>query len=167
MVLRSMLIGVHAEKRKRGAHPPPPLEGEHAKQQQRKQQRGAHAPPPLEDEGEKKRNEREEEIDHPVRQRKKQQQEDQEEGEAEEERDDQWDAGEQNEETNEEESELAKLMGFSGFTTSHGSGKADACTKLSAARKQTTRQGRQYMNRKSGFNRPLPAEKTGEIVNRS
>jgi U4/U6.U5 tri-snRNP-associated protein 3 len=42
--------------------------------------------------------------------------------------------------------------------------KDDNC-KVSAVHKKSKRSARQYMNRRGGFNRPLPPERTGEKVN--
>ena len=38
----------------------------------------------------------------------------------------------------------------------------DEAANAGAVKAKETRQARQYMNRRGGFNRPLPAEKTGE-----
>ena len=40
----------------------------------------------------------------------------------------------------------------------------DNCN-ISAVHKKSKRSARQYMNRRGGFNRPLPPERTGEKVN--
>ncbi len=42
----------------------------------------------------------------------------------------------------------------------------DPTANISGMKLKSTRQARQYMNRRGGFNRPLPAERTGEKVNR-
>ena len=63
-----------------------------------------------------------------------------------------------------EEQAMMRLMGFGSFDTTKGeevSGNKDT----GAVKVRSTRQARQYMNRKGGFNRPLPAEKTGQKVN--
>jgi U4/U6.U5 small nuclear ribonucleoproteins len=51
-----------------------------------------------------------------------------------------------------------------GFETSKGKHVDDEGSNLSLIKVPTTRQARQYMNRRGGFNRPLPAERTGEKV---
>ncbi|WZN60820.1 U4/U6.U5 small nuclear ribonucleoprotein [Chloropicon roscoffensis] len=59
---------------------------------------------------------------------------------------------------------MMRLMGFGSFDTTKGeevSGNKDT----GAVKVRSTRQARQYMNRKGGFNRPLPAEMTGQKVN--
>ena len=61
---------------------------------------------------------------------------------------------------------IAQVMGFSGFASTHGRHVDDPQTNLSGMRLQTKRTARQFMNRRGGFNRPLPAEKTGERVKR-
>lgn len=43
---------------------------------------------------------------------------------------------------------------------------AVAAAKAGAVKVASKRRARQYMNRRGGFNRPLPAEKTGERVRR-
>lgn len=48
-----------------------------------------------------------------------------------------------------------------GFATTKNAMVDDEACRVSAVRKSTKRQARQYMNRKAGFNRPLPAERTG------
>ena len=52
-----------------------------------------------------------------------------------------------------------------GFSTTCNVGVEDEACHASAIQVKTTRKARQYMNRKGGFNRPLPAEKTGEKMN--
>ena len=66
------------------------------------------------------------------------------------------------------EQELAMMaaMGIpTGFATTQGKEVDDPNCNLSAVHKKSTRQARQYMNRRGGFNRPLPAEVTGQKVN--
>jgi len=58
-----------------------------------------------------------------------------------------------NEELDEEEDEMRKLLGFGGFNTTKGKEVADNHAGAVAA--HSHRQYRQYMNRKTGFNRPL------------
>jgi len=57
-----------------------------------------------------------------------------------------------------------------GFESTAGLGARDddagRRSKASGYRAKSTRQARQYMNRRGGFNRPLPAERTGEKVAR-
>jgi hypothetical protein len=48
------------------------------------------------------------------------------------------------------------------FDTTHGKEVEDPAAKASGKRVASVRTARQYMNRKGGFNRALPAEKTGE-----
>ena len=52
-----------------------------------------------------------------------------------------------------------------GFASSAGTYVEDEACHASAVQVKTTRKARQYMNRKGGFNRPLPAEKTGQKMN--
>ena len=61
-----------------------------------------------------------------------------------------------------EEAEMRRLMGFSGFDTSQGREHEDSGA---VKRVQDTRRARQYMNRRGGFNRALPAEVTGKKAN--
>jgi U4/U6.U5 tri-snRNP-associated protein 3 len=42
----------------------------------------------------------------------------------------------------------------------------DDAANVSGIKVKSKRSARQYMNRRGGFNRPLPAEKTGEKVAR-
>lgn len=51
-----------------------------------------------------------------------------------------------------------------GFDTSQGKHVEDESANAGAIKVKTTRTARQYMNRKGGFNRPLPAEKSGQKV---
>lgn len=48
------------------------------------------------------------------------------------------------------------------FDTTQGKGTEDERAKESGVYKHSIRAARQYMNRKGGFNRALPAEKSGE-----
>jgi U4/U6.U5 tri-snRNP-associated protein 3 len=66
-----------------------------------------------------------------------------------------------------EEAMMMRMMGFSGFNTTQGQRVDDEFANASAVQKNTKRQARQYMNRKGGFNRPLPAEVTGQRQNRT
>ncbi len=43
----------------------------------------------------------------------------------------------------------------------------DTGANLGAVKTKTTRHARQYMNRRGGFNRPLPAEVTGQKAGRT
>lgn len=51
-----------------------------------------------------------------------------------------------------------------GFDTTQGKHVEDEAANVGGIKTQTTRVGRQYMNRRGGFNRPLPAERTGVKV---
>ena len=65
-----------------------------------------------------------------------------------------------------EEIAMMAAMGIPfGFDTTNGKEVQDAKANAGAVKAKQTRQARQYMNRRGGFNRPLPAEKTGEKVN--
>lgn len=56
-----------------------------------------------------------------------------------------------------EEMEMMKMMGIPiGFDSTKGKHVPDA--DISGVRAVTKRQPRQYMNRRGGFNRPLPSE---------
>lgn len=60
-----------------------------------------------------------------------------------------------------EEIMMMQQMGMPfGFDTSQGKQHADA----GAVKVKSTREGRQYMNRRGGFNRPLEVEATGQKV---
>ena len=66
---------------------------------------------------------------------------------------------------------MASFGLFTGFATTAGVGtgeedEAARATKEGAVKVASKRRARQYMNRRGGFNRPLPAEKTGERVKR-
>eukprot|EP00210_Caulerpa_lentillifera_P003563 g3399.t1 len=64
-----------------------------------------------------------------------------------------------------EDLQIMQSMGIPfGFTTTQGKQVDDEEANASAIRTKSLRQARQYMNRKGGFNRPLPAEKTGQKV---
>lgn len=64
-----------------------------------------------------------------------------------------------------EEMQMMQAMGIPfGFDTTKGTEVKDASANAGAVRVKSMRQARQYMNRKGGFNRPLPAEKTNEKV---
>lgn len=65
-----------------------------------------------------------------------------------------------------EEIAMMAAMGIPfGFDTTSGKEVDDVRSNAGAVKAKQTRQARQYMNRRGGFNRPLPAEKTGEKVN--
>lgn len=65
-----------------------------------------------------------------------------------------------------EEIAMMAAMGIPfGFDTTAGKEVDDVRSNAGAVKAKQTRQARQYMNRRGGFNRPLPAEKTGEKVN--
>ncbi len=56
---------------------------------------------------------------------------------------------------------MMRLMGFAGFDSTKGKEVEDPNANLSGVFKKSVRTARQYMNRKGGFNRALPAEVTG------
>lgn len=64
------------------------------------------------------------------------------------------------------EDEEAKMMALMGIPVGFGSTKGqqvdDPKANVGDAMVKTKRQARQYMNRRGGFNRPLPSEKTGQ-----
>jgi len=65
-----------------------------------------------------------------------------------------------------EERAMMAMMGIpTGFDSSKGKESEDPNCKVSAVHKKSKRTARQYMNRRGGFNRPLPAERTNEKVN--
>ena len=66
-------------------------------------------------------------------------------------------------EDEDEEAAMMRLMGFSGFDSTSGK-EVEGNAAAGAVKVKSTRQARQYMNRRGGFNRPLPKEKTGEKV---
>ena len=70
-------------------------------------------------------------------------------------------------EDEDDESAMMRMMGFGGFGTTQGKHVEDEFANASAVQKKTKRQARQYMNRVGGFNRPLPAEVTGQRQNRT
>ena len=51
-----------------------------------------------------------------------------------------------------------------GFETTAGQHVEDDAANVGVVKVKSTRAGRQFMNRKGGFNRPLPAEVTGVRV---
>jgi U4/U6.U5 tri-snRNP-associated protein 3 len=59
----------------------------------------------------------------------------------------------------------ARAPVYQGFDTTNGKYVDDETAHAGAVKVKSTRQARQYMNRKGGFNRPLPAEKSGEKIN--
>jgi U4/U6.U5 tri-snRNP-associated protein 3 len=64
-----------------------------------------------------------------------------------------------------EEIQAMQAMGIPfAFDTTQGKHIEDESVNVSGYKIKTKRSARQYMNRKGGFNRPLPAEKTGERV---
>ena len=66
-----------------------------------------------------------------------------------------------------EEMQMMAAMGVPfGFATTQGKHVEDDAVNAGAVKAKQTRKARQYMNRKGGFNRPLPAERTGEVVPR-
>lgn len=61
-----------------------------------------------------------------------------------------------------EEMQMMQAMGIPfGFDTAKGKEPDDEAAKLSGYKVKSTRTARQYMNRRGGFNRPLPSEQTG------
>mmetsp|Transcript_16366 Transcript_16366/g.45600 ORF Transcript_16366/g.45600 Transcript_16366/m.45600 type:complete len:208 (+) Transcript_16366:2562-3185(+) len=65
-----------------------------------------------------------------------------------------------------EELAMMQAMGIpTGFDTTSGKMVEDENCHVGAVRVKSKRQARQYMNRRGGFNRPLPAEKSGEKIN--
>jgi U4/U6.U5 tri-snRNP-associated protein 3 len=63
--------------------------------------------------------------------------------------------------------QMMQAMGMPfGFETTQGKFVEDEAANISGIKVKSTRSGRQYMNRKGGFNRPLPEEKTGIKVTR-
>ncbi len=66
-----------------------------------------------------------------------------------------------------EEMQMMAGMGIPfGFDTTQGKHVDDDAANAGAVKAKQTRRARQYMNRRGGFNRPLPSEKTGEVVRR-
>ena len=64
-----------------------------------------------------------------------------------------------------EEIQMMMAMGIPfGFDTTQGKHVDDKASNQGAVKVATKRSARQYMNRKGGFNKALPAEKTGEKV---
>lgn len=64
-----------------------------------------------------------------------------------------------------EEIQMMIAMGIPfGFDTTQGRHVDDEDANQGAVKTATKRRARQYMNRKRGFNRPLPSEKTGERI---
>jgi U4/U6.U5 tri-snRNP-associated protein 3 len=67
-----------------------------------------------------------------------------------------------------EEMQMMMAMGIPfGFETTQGKHIEDTGANLGAVKTKTTRHARQYMNRRGGFNRPLPAEVTGKKAART
>lgn len=64
-----------------------------------------------------------------------------------------------------EEIQMMLAMGIPfGFDSTQGKHVDDTAANQGAVKVATKRSARQYMNRKGGFNKALPAEKTGEKV---
>ncbi|KAK9796707.1 hypothetical protein WJX73_006872 [Symbiochloris irregularis] len=62
-----------------------------------------------------------------------------------------------------EEMQMMQAMGIPFlFDTTQGKHVEDETANAGAVKAKQTRQARQYMNRRGGFNRPLPLERTGE-----
>lgn len=66
-------------------------------------------------------------------------------------------------EDEDEEAAMMRLMGFSGFDSTSGK-EVEGNAAAGTVKVKSKRQARQYMNRRGGFNRPLPKEKTGEKI---
>lgn len=65
----------------------------------------------------------------------------------------------------EQEIQMMLEMGIPfSFDTTQGQEVEDPNAKASGFKTSSKRSSRQYMNRRGGFNRPLPAEKTGHKV---
>ncbi|KAI8109268.1 hypothetical protein M9435_005680 [Picochlorum sp. BPE23] len=64
-----------------------------------------------------------------------------------------------------EEIQMMVAMGIPfGFESTQGKHVEDEAANQGAVKTATKRTARQYMNRKGGFNKALPAEKTGEKI---
>ena len=64
-----------------------------------------------------------------------------------------------------EEIQMMAAMGIPfGFDTTQGKHVDDENANEGAVKVASKRSSRQYMNRKTGFNRPLPAQRTGQKV---
>ena len=64
-----------------------------------------------------------------------------------------------------EEIQMMMAMGIPfGFDSTQGKHIDDDSANVGAVKTATKRTARQYMNRKAGFNKPLPPEKTGEKI---
>lgn len=60
---------------------------------------------------------------------------------------------------------IHSMLCVQGFSTTQGTFVEDDAVNSGAVKTKTTRHARQYMNRKGGFNRALPAEVTGVRTN--
>lgn len=68
-------------------------------------------------------------------------------------------------EPTEEEMEMMRMMGMPvDFNTTQGKHVEDESANTGGIKTETKRSARQYMNRKAGFNRPLPKEVSGRRV---
>ena len=66
-----------------------------------------------------------------------------------------------------EEIDMMRMMGIPFiFDTTQGKHVDDEAANAGAVKAKEKRRARQYMNRRGGFNRPLPAERTGETARR-
>lgn len=64
-----------------------------------------------------------------------------------------------------EEIQMMQAMGVPfTFDSTQGRHVEDERANISGYKVKSTRSARQFMNRRGGFNRPLPAERTGEKV---
>lgn len=66
-----------------------------------------------------------------------------------------------------DEMQMMTMMGIPfGFDSTQGKHVEDEASNAGAVKAKEKRRARQYMNRRGGFNRPLPAERTGETARR-
>lgn len=66
-----------------------------------------------------------------------------------------------------DEVQMMGMMGIPfGFLSTQGQHVDDEASNAGAVKAKEKRRARQYMNRRGGFNRPLPAERTGETARR-
>ena len=67
----------------------------------------------------------------------------------------------------EEEMQMMTMMGIPfAFASTQGKHVEDEMANVGAVKTKEKRRARQYMNRRGGFNRPLPAERTNETARR-
>ena len=66
-----------------------------------------------------------------------------------------------------EEMQMMSMMGIPfGFDSTQGKHVEDEASNAGGVKTKEKRRARQYMNRRGGFNRPLPAERTNETARR-